>query len=334
MDASLESLIKDINVAAQAGHLEHIKTIYIGGGTPTHFGHGRLVELAYLLSLRIKLEQVEEYTIEANPESLTPALIRDLYALGANRLSMGVQSFVNSELVTLGRIHDAARVTQALQEARERFDNISLDLICGIPGQTLESWQYSLNRALSFDPEHLSIYPLQIEEGTSLFQAIKRGELQGPDEDELAEFLEFASRKLVSRGYHRYEVASYAKPGQESRHNSNYWRGVSYLGIGRGAASMCDREDGTRERWKNGEEPELLSAKEAVAEDLLLAMRTSSGVSDEELKAAEDVFPLCADLFNELQELELVAYKDGRFIPTEKGWLLGNELYGRIWALV
>jgi oxygen-independent coproporphyrinogen-3 oxidase len=333
MDAYLRRLIRDIRAAARAGQLEHIRTIYLGGGTPTHFGHARLVELAYLLSLSIRLEQVEEYTVEANPDSLTPALVKDLYALGANRLSLGVQSFVDSELVTLGRLHTAAQATEAVRAARERFDNLSLDLICGIPGQTEELWQYSLEQALGLSPEHLSIYPLQVEDGTPLAQALQSGVLSAADEDAQAGLLEQAAAALRAAGYQRYEVASYAQPGSLSRHNTGYWTGASYLGIGTGAASMRNTPEGTRERWLCGAEPELLSAREAAAEDLFLAMRMSRGVSDAELKEAGILLPQALSVFEELQTLGLVERQGNRRVPTEKGWLLGNELFVRIWAL-
>lgn len=333
MDAYLEYLVREVRVASKAGLLDRVSTLYIGGGTPTHFGHGRLVELGYLLSLSIRLEQVEEYTVEANPESLGPALVRDLFALGVDRLSVGVQSFVDGELVALGRVHDAAGAARALREARQRFDNLSLDLMCGIPGQTLESWHYSLGKALEFEPEHVSVYPLQAEEGTPYTEAVGRGELPGPDEDTQAEHMEQADRVLRTNGYHRYEVASYAKPGRESRHNSRYWTGASYLGIGSGAASMLNREDGTRERWIAGEEAELLSVCEALAEDILLAMRMSDGISAERLGEAGLLLPGIHGVFRELAQLGLVTMAGSRYLPTERGWLLGNEMYSRIWAL-
>ncbi|MDR2035398.1 MAG: coproporphyrinogen III oxidase family protein, partial [Coriobacteriales bacterium] len=273
------------------------------------------------------------YTLEANPESLTPAILKDLFALGANRLSLGVQSFVDTELAALGRVHDAPQAISAIQQARERFDNLSLDLICGIPGQTEATWTYSLEQALDLDPEHLSIYPLQIEEGTRLAQQIASGSLTAPQEDDLAVMMQRAETMLSAQGYHRYEVASYAKPGRESKHNSAYWSGIPYLGLGVGAASMINHDDGTRVRSKNGEEPEFLSAKEALAEDLLLAMRMAKGVSEEQLVKAGSLLPQAQEVFRELQDLELVVLRDHRYQPTKKGWLLGNELYSRIWAL-
>lgn len=333
MDAYLETLETDIRRALKRGDLAHIRTIYLGGGTPTHFGHARLVELGYLLSLSIKLEQVQEYTLEANPESLTSQLVNDLFALGTNRLSLGVQSFVDTELALLGRIHTAADAQKALATARGRFENVSLDLMCGIPAQTRESWQYSLEQALALAPEHLSIYPLQIEPNTEFARRSGRGELALPCEDEQAEYLEQASQFLKAKGYRHYEVASYAKPGYESKHNSAYWTGIPYLGLGNGASSMSNAADGTRLRQKNGEEPEYLSAKEARAEDLFLAMRMAQGVSEEQLLENARVLPRAEELFRELQHLGLVEHRAHRYVPTKKGWLLGNELYARIWAL-
>ncbi len=335
LDVYRDELIRAIRAATRAGDLAHIRTLYIGGGTPTHFGHARLVELCYTLSLSINLEQVEEYTVEANPESLTPALVRDLYALGVGRLSMGVQSFVDTELATLGRIHNSDRAREAYAEARERFDNVSIDLMCGIPGQTAESWQYSLDQALRLEPEHISVYALQREEGTPLTLALESGALHAAGEDEQADMLQQAAAVLVAAGYKRYEVASYAKPGRESKHNTCYWTGVSYLGLGRGAASMKNREDGSRERWDNQGRnlPEILSAREARAEDLLLAMRMSNGVSEELLVQACSLLPEAQTVLEDLCQLGMVEHVQNQYRPTEKGWLLGNEIYGRLWNL-
>lgn len=333
MDAYVEGLIGAIRAAVHDGSLAHIRTIYLGGGTPTHLGHGRLIELAYLLSLSINLEQVHEYTVEANPESLTSSLVKDLFALGVSRLSLGVQSFVDEELAALGRAHTAEQARTTVRVAQERFESISLDLMCGIPGQTKDTWQYSLEQALALSPTHLSIYPLHIEVGTALAQAIDDGRQEEPNEDEQAEFMEHAAGTLVEAGYHRYEVASYAKPGFESLHNTAYWSGSSYLGLGYGAASMLNNSDGTRQRCKGGEEPEVLSAAEAAAEDLFLAMRMSRGVESEQLLRASLLLPRTVEVFGELLKLGLVERVEGRYLPTHRGWLLGNELYARVWDL-
>lgn len=333
MDFYLEDLIKEVRHHTRSGELGGIRTIYIGGGTPTHFGHKRLVELGYTLSLSIRLEQVEEYTLEANPESLNPKLVKDMFALGVDRLSLGVQSFVDDELQALGRAHTAARAEQAFNEARERFENISLDLMCGIPGQTPESWQHSLELALALGPEHLSIYPLQLEEGTPFHQAVTAGELEEPDEDLQAQMMQQAASVIKKAGYQRYEVASYAKPGKESRHNSSYWKGSPYLGLGTGASSMKNLDNGSRMRTRTGDAPEILSPREALAEDLMLGMRMSAGITEQQLEQAAHLLPHAKDTFDELASLGLVTHAQRSYLPTEKGWLLGNELYLRIWEL-
>lgn len=338
IDEYLLDLESEIKQAAQCGDLAQIQTLYIGGGTPTHLGHDRLVRLALLLAHSLDVASLQEYTLEANPESLSLEICTDLAALGVNRLSLGVQSFVDSELASLGRIHDAARAKQALAQARSVFTNISLDLICGIPAQTSESWQYSLEQALALAPEHLSIYPLQLEAGTELYESLQTGRISEPlpDEDEQADFMEQAARMLAANGYERYEVASYAKPGFASKHNSCYWLGLDYLGLGRGAASMKTLADGGRQRWFDGESAEILTAREACAEDLMLAMRMKSGVSVLKLEEASRLLPTVGEVFLELQQLGLVDYVADAvagYQPSEKGWLLGNELYTRIWSL-
>jgi len=146
--------------------------------------------------------------------------------------------------------------------------------------------------------------------------------------------MELAAAVLEEKGYHRYEVASYAKPGFESKHNSVYWSGKPYLGLGTSAASMQNLADRSRKRWQDGEETELLTAEEAIAEDLFLAMRTSQGVSEEQLTQASGLLPQVNEVFEELQQLGLVEHCDQCYKPTKKGWLLGNELYSRIWELV
>jgi len=339
MSEYIESLCSQIRSWAKKGELAQIRTLYIGGGTPSFVGQARLVELAYLLSLNIKIENVEEYTLEANPESLTTPMINDLFALGVNRLSLGVQSFIDSELSALGRIHTSSQAHRVIKKARGRFQNISIDLMCGLPGQTIDSWNHTLSQALSHDLEHISIYPLQLEEGTKFAeQAARAGQVSYENtelnEDFQADFMEIAASFLESQGYLRYEVASYAKPGYESRHNTCYWTGAPYLGLGKGAASMKMLHDGSRLRYTSDEEPELLSPEEALAEDLLLAMRMKQGVSKELLCKASLLLPSAPQLFVDLQELGLISYSQGRYQPTNRGWLMGNELYARIWSLV
>ncbi|NLG10714.1 MAG: radical SAM family heme chaperone HemW [Coriobacteriaceae bacterium] len=333
LDEYRDHLIREIRKATREGLLGSIETIYIGGGTPSYFGHGRLVDLVYTLSLSINLNDNSEFTLEANPESLTSAMMRDLYSLGVNRFSLGVQSFVDSELRWLGRGHDSRQARDAITMIRERCDNVAIDLICGIPKQTIRSWQQSIESAVETGVTHISVYPLTVEEDTPLSAMIASGEARPPDNDLQAEMMQIAAEILPSKGFARYEVASYAQPGYQCRHNISYWSGIPYLGLGKGAAGMRNLGD-NRERLLAGQVVERLAPAQSRAEDLMLGMRMSRGVSIEDVRSAQSLIPSIESVFAELVTLGLTKVLDGRYQPTARGWLLGNELYGRIWASV
>ena len=238
MESYVEALCLQLRRAARAGLLGQVKTVYIGGGTPTHLGAARLSSLVSMLSFSLHMDVVEEFTVECNPESLTASMVRDLFAAGVTRFSVGVQSFIDAELSAIGRAHSAADTREAVAAVRERTDNFSLDLMCGLPGQTQASWEESLRAALGLAPAHLSVYPLSVEDGTPLAERVAAGEVHVADEDEQAVMMLRAEELLGAAGFTRYEVASYARPGFESRHNTAYWTGVEYLGLGAGASSM------------------------------------------------------------------------------------------------
>jgi oxygen-independent coproporphyrinogen-3 oxidase len=332
LDAYADRLVRDIRGAARDGLLEGIKTVYIGGGTPSFLGARRLVSILYALSVSVSLGADTEVTLEANPESLTVSLVRDLYSLGVTRFSLGAQSFIDAELEALGRIHTAADTRRALAAVLERTDKVSLDLMCGIPLQTTASWRTSLAKALACGVPHISVYPLTIEEGTPFAHAIDVGQQAAPDEDLQAQMMLDAQDFLGALGLERYEVASFARAGHECRHNIAYWTAVPYLGLGTGAAGMReDVRDGTRERLYNGSVVERLTPAQAALEDLMLGMRMCQGVSLELLERAARHTPQVLDVFTELVALELVETTATHYRPTTRGWLLGNELYGRIW---
>lgn len=329
IDEYVEDLCLQIRRKAKEGELGAIETVYIGGGTPSHIGMSRLSMLLYTLSLSMRLEPDVECTMEANPESLDERMVRDIWALGVNRLSIGVQSFDDSVLRTLGRAHDADAARKAIVAARERFDNVSLDLMCGIPGQSNESFAASIEEAIRLGVSHVSVYPLMIEPYTPFEKMILHGELEEPDDDVEAEHMEIAARILSKAGYHRYEVASYAKPGFECRHNKAYWTGVPYLGLGRAAATMT-QNDQRRMRVQDGQVTDDLDPRQMAAEDLMLGMRMSDGVSQELIDRATALIPRTPDVVGDLAERGLVFNESGRLKPTEKGWLCGNELYGAL----
>ena len=322
-----ESLLAQVDVHGKAGELADVETVYIGGGTPSLLG-GHLVELVNCI--RTHCNPVE-FTCEANTESFTFDHSRSLRAAGVTRVSLGVQSLQADELRAIGRIHTAEQAVKAVALAREEGFSTSCDLMCGLPGQTLDAWRDTLKRVLLADPDHVSVYPLQLEEGTPLERLEAAGKIEVPDEDFQAQCMDIAAELLHAHSYERYEVASYAKPGHRCQHNIAYWTGVPYLGIGRSAASMCaatgdvslllentfdgtpdSESDGTsdgaagrssansstaRIRFTQlddaGEEfdHEFLTPREAMAEDLMLACRMTDGIGPELLARAIRVVP-------------------------------------------
>lgn len=330
IDEYVEHLVMDVRRYAKQGELSDIESVYIGGGTPSHIGMARLSSLLYAVSVSLDLTREGlEFTMEANPESLDRRMVRDIWALGVNRLSIGVQSFDDEVLKTLGRAHDAARARMAVLEAKERFENVSIDLMCGIPGQSAESFERSLNEAVELGVSHVSVYPLAIEPHTRFYHDVMAGILEEPDDDMEADCMELAQRVLSAAGFSRYEVANYAKPGFESKHNSSYWTGVPYLGIGESATTMTQNDE-RRMRVMNGEVVDDLDRKQMEAEDLMLGMRMARGVADERVERAASYVGGVREAFAELQESGYVVHEDGRMKPTTLGWLCGNELYGRL----
>ncbi len=330
IDDYVEQLVVDIRRQAKAGELAEIETAYIGGGTPSHIGSARLSSLLYALSVSMDLARDGfEFTMEANPESLEGNLVRDIWALGVNRLSIGVQSFDDEVLRLLGRAHDAARAREAIRVAQERFENVSIDLMCGIPGQTDESFEESLREALSLGVKHVSVYPLAIEPHTPFDQLVLAGQMEEPDEDVEAAHMELAERVLSEYGFTRYEVASYAQPGFESRHNSAYWSGVAYLGIGQSATTMTQNTE-RRMRLTDGEVVDDLNRCQMEAEDLMLGMRMACGISDARLARAAEFLPDAPAVMEELAHDGYIEHAGGAWRPTHQGWLCGNDLFARI----
>lgn len=309
LDAYFEQLYARLDAFGKAGALECIRTVYVGGGTPSLAGV-RLVELAR--RVRLWCEPVE-FTCEANPESLTAGLATTLAEAGVTRISLGVQSLDNTELAAIGRIHNAERALEAIATVKDVGLDVSCDLMCGLPGQTMASWQHTLDGVLAAAPHHVSVYPLTLEEGTPLYRMACRDESLEPDEDFQAACMDVARERLSSAAYHPYEVASYALDGHECAHNIAYWTGLGYLGLGRSAAGMLDAEDfdrlgglfpgvaarGDFHRVRlvqcnddaTAFEAECLTQREAAAEDLMLACRMTRGVASDLLVRAARVIP-------------------------------------------
>lgn len=309
LDAYFGQLYARLDAFGKAGALDQIRTVYVGGGTPSLAGE-RLVELAR--RIRTWCAPVE-FTCEANPESLTAELATALAKAGVTRVSLGVQTLDNTELAAIGRIHDADRALAAIAMVKDAGLDVSCDLMCGLPGQTATSWQRTLDGVLAAAPHHVSVYPLTLEEGTPLYRMACRDESLEPDEDFQAACMDVARDCLTAAGYHPYEVASYALDGHECAHNIAYWTGQGYLGLGRSAAGMLDAEDfdclaglfpgvssrGDAHRVRlvqrddaaTAFDAEYLSQRETAAEDLMLACRMTRGVGFDLLARAANIIP-------------------------------------------
>lgn len=327
----VEALIREIRLRAGG----RLRTVYIGGGTPTVLSVKALKEVFRALREGFDLEPDAEITVEANPGTLDEGKTGALIGLGVNRISVGVQSFRDRELSVLGRVHTALEAERTLKALEG--EHFSIDLIYGIPGQSLEDWRYSVTRAQSFGPEHVSAYELTPEEGTPLFRMLKGDILRLPDEEEVIGMMGYAIDALGRAGYGHYEISSYALPGRASRHNLNYWERGEYMGLGPGAHSF----NGQR-RWKNTddvmkyiaflsagtipkEEETEVTPEEALREQIFLGLRKTGGIDvrGPGLRAlAEASRELAGDGFLEVE--------GGRLRLTRKGLLLYNQVMVRL----
>lgn len=307
------------------------KTIYLGGGTPTALSTSQLESLLGGFHQRLDLSALVEWTVEANPGSVSARKTALLRKLGVNRISLGVQSWDNSLLKILGREHNAEQAEQSFHILREAgCSNINVDLMFGLPGQTVQQWQQTLEKTVSLRPDHISAYCLTYEEDTEFLLRQSRGELKAnPDSD--ADFFELGMAILEEAGYEHYEISNYARPGFSSVHNRAYWSGEGYLGVGPSAFSTV----GMR-RWQNladyrayadrtllGQSPiaatEYLTTEMKRAERIALSLRTQAGISTMELQQF-------ARETDEFIILGLLRESNGKFLLTQKGKSLADSV--------
>lgn len=304
-------------LAHRAPERREFSTVYVGGGTPSAVN-------PRLLAPFLRLGR-GEVTVEVNPEDVTAGYASELRAAGANRVSMGVQSLVAAELEAVGRRHSPERAVEAFHILRSAgFDNISLDLIYGLPGQTLESWRLSLEGVIALRPEHLSAYSLSYEPGTLLHTRLMSGKIHEASEELSAQMYELLCTLAAQAGYEHYEISNFALPGRHAVHNSSYWDMTSYLGIGAGAHSYVG---GVRSydppslvkymadpTGVNIEEPE--TADEQFNDRVMTALRTARGVDPEVFTPAERA----------MAERMLVATAEGRLRVSEVDWLRSDSI--------
>ncbi|MHB1420449.1 MAG: radical SAM family heme chaperone HemW [Bacillota bacterium] len=322
-----------------------IQSLYIGGGTPTCLDPAQLVRLMRICQVaiyRILPGKDIEVTVEANPGTLTLEKLRILKAGGVNRISLGVQSFCRQHLEKMGRIHSPQEAVEAVEMIRQAgISNVGIDLIYGLPGQTLAEWRDTLERALSLKPTHLSAYGLKIEPGTAWGAAYATGALTIPDEDLAADMYEFACQALSQAGYDQYEISNFALPECQSQHNRLYWRNQEYLGVGLNATSFINHcrysntgnlEDYLRELW-GGRLPKVVSEDltpdQEMAETVILGLRLLEGVDSDAFlhRFGKDIKEVYGRQIEKLIGLQLLEWEDDHLCLTGQALLLANLVF-------
>lgn len=333
----VQALCREIR-ACQGRYPARVSSLFFGGGTPSVLEPGHMEEIMEALAEVFSFEPDSEMSIEANPGTVNLEKLKTYEKIGLNRISFGLQSAHNEELKALGRIHTWEEFLESYDLARQAgFDNINVDLMSGIPDQTLSSWQKTLSRVLELAPEHVSAYSLIVEEGTPFAQR----KLNLPEEEEERRMYEMTAEMLGSQGYRQYEISNYALPQRECAHNMGYWMRDDYLGLGLGAASLFDSQrwnntDSMEEYLEKSERPEeiqvcreKLSVREQMEETMFLGLRMTEGIDRERFQeefgiSVEEVY---GDALRRLEGLGLLQADRGRIYLTRKGISLSNQVF-------
>lgn len=348
-EAYVQALIKEIQSYEKMAREYKIETVFIGGGTPTSLEGlqiSRIIkELKRVFSIIKEEEERIEFTIEANPGTLTKEKSEEYKASGVNRLSIGLQSADNKELKKLGRIHTFEEFVENYEMARKvGFENINIDLISSLPGQSKTDWEATLNKVVALNPEHISAYSLIIEEGTPFYDRYSNEKGEGLlSEDTDREIYNVTKDILLRNGYHRYEISNYARAGYESRHNSSYWTRVEYLGIGLGASSFLNQ---TRHENESDMETyikysfdynkikrniEVLTKKQQMEEFMFLGLRRISGIHPEEFFTSfgETIEQVYGSVLRKLEAENLLIVGKERIYLTDPGIDISNYIFAQ-----
>ncbi len=319
--------------------VDSVQTVYIGGGSPSCLPAKELLKLIGYIQNRWKA--IEEFTMECNPGQVNFEMLREIRNLGVNRISIGAQSFNQSELEFLGRTHNVDDIFKAVTAAKKAgFENISIDLIFAIPGSTVSSWRQNLLQATRLGVFHISTYSLSYEDGTILKQQLDTGAIQAVDEETDRAMYELAIKMFESGGFEHYEISNFAKPGFRCRHNMRYWQNKPYIGVGPAAASCI----GNR-RTKNiadidkyiqaietnnsaAEEAVILSASDIASETAVLNLRTADGIDIEDYKQRHglDVCDVFAEPINRYRKLDFIAREETRVHLTKKALPIADTI--------
>ena len=332
----IDLVIQEIELARRTVGKASVPTIFFGGGTPTLLPARDLLRIVDAISGRFSLERRCEITVEANPDSVTKESLATLRAGGINRISFGMQSAVPHVLKVLDRTHRSENLVSATQWAKEvGFDHISVDLIYGSPGESLNDWQVSIDAALALPIDHISAYALIVEQGTKLARQVNSGEITMPDDDETAEKYRMADDSFSQAGFTWYELSNWARPGGECRHNIAYWQNSEWWGLGPGAHSHIENS-----RWWNVKHPntyrakitanetpiqerEELSLDNQRTENLMLAIRMKAGIA---LKNLSEEQCVAAEKYVGSEHLDLEKWERGALVLTQSGRLIADRI--------
>ena len=334
IDEYIGALCKEINLR-QNYLSEPYSTIYLGGGTPSLLKKNHLQQI--FSTIQTHLQTLEpEISMELNPDDITPEYLQMIRDMGVTRVSIGIQSFRDEDLIWLNRRHNGAQAISAIEQSRSAgFNNISLDLIYAIPGQDVKAWKQQVQKALELRPEHISAYSLTVEPGTALDHYIKKGTKENVSDSLAAECFAYLRKTLISSGYEHYEISNFSLPGYRSRHNTSYWNGTPYMGIGPSAHSF----DGNSRQWNvsalreyitkinTNEIPcqiEILTTTEKIDEYVMTSLRTTEGcnlqfITDKFGKEYSNII-----INNATSDLETghLCIADNTLYVTEKGLFL------------
>jgi oxygen-independent coproporphyrinogen-3 oxidase len=350
--AFVDALIAEIGYLGQSKPQQTVHTIFFGGGTPSLLTPEQLKGIMEALHQHFLIAADAEITLEANPNDVDAAYLAQLRQSGVNRLSLGVQTVNDNELRLFARRHSVDEIAAAVRAARQAgFDNINLDLIYGIPHQTLDTWNYTLDQVIRLQPSHLSLYALGLEEGTPMYDWVHQGRVAIPEDDLTADMYELATDVLAGAGYEQYEISNWSKPGRQCQHNLQYWLNLPYAGLGPGAHGFADgiRYSTVLSPYKyvelmsqpfNGslefpltpavDQQTRLQKEDEIAETLIMGLRlTAEGIrwSTFESRFGEDLRVLRRAVIDKYVAHQLLEADEQRVRLTRQGRLLSNTIF-------
>lgn len=347
----VDALIREITLVGESKPGLDMHTVFLGGGTPSLLTPQQIEAILTAIRQNFALRNEAEISLEANPNDITVDYMRGLRGAGVNRLSIGMQSAIDAELRLFARRHDNDQVARAVSAARTAgFDNLNLDLIYGVPHQTLEGWLWTLKQMLALQPDHVSLYALGLEDGTPMKDWVTRGRLLAPDDDLTADMYDAATEKLDAAGYEQYEISNWSKPGHQCRHNLQYWRNQPYLGLGPGAHGFAsgaryavllspqkyikvlqgDLEKQIFPRTPAVEHFTQVDRDTEIAETLIMGLRlTQEGISRAEFRRrfGVDLVDLHRPIIDKYVNYGLLSVDEHAVRITAKGRLLSNVVF-------